>query len=203
MRKSSKATIIITLIVVALAAFVLLLLSSNSSTTVPTTEFFLKAGIKYETVTVGEGEDAKTETVITYDKSKAEIDQIVIDVYTLRGYKRAVGSSDKYVLVYESNLYPSTIFEEEFDVLKKNGVVLECTDPNAGSFFSNLIMPLLISVVGIIIFVILIRQANGGAKGTMDFGKTKARVNQNIKVRFSDVAGAEEEKEELQEPWYP
>ncbi len=33
----------------------------------------------------------------------------------------------------------------------------------------------------------------------MDFGKTKARVNHNIKVRFADVAGAEEEKEELQE----
>ena len=33
----------------------------------------------------------------------------------------------------------------------------------------------------------------------MDFGKTKARVNSNIKVRFADVAGAEEEKQELQE----
>ena len=197
MRKSSKATIIITLIVVALAAFVLILLSSSSSTTVPTTKFFEHAGISYDTVTNPDGSE---ETTITYKKTGATIDYIVIDVYTLRGYKKVgLAGNEKLTLVYESNLYPSTIFEEEFDILKKHGVVLECTDPNAGSFFSNLIMPLLISVVGIIIFVILIRQANGGAKGTMDFGKTKARVNQNIKVRFSDVAGAEEEKEELQE----
>lgn len=33
----------------------------------------------------------------------------------------------------------------------------------------------------------------------MNFGKTKAKISTNIKVRFSDVAGAEEEKEELQE----
>ena len=33
----------------------------------------------------------------------------------------------------------------------------------------------------------------------MNFGKLKARVNMNVKVRFDDVAGADEEKEELQE----
>ena len=33
----------------------------------------------------------------------------------------------------------------------------------------------------------------------MAFGKSRARVGENIKVRFSDVAGAEEEKEELRE----
>ena len=33
----------------------------------------------------------------------------------------------------------------------------------------------------------------------MNFAKTNARVNHNIKVRFTDVAGAEEEKEELAE----
>jgi len=33
----------------------------------------------------------------------------------------------------------------------------------------------------------------------MNFGKTKARVTKEVKVRFADVAGAEEEKEELRE----
>ncbi len=33
----------------------------------------------------------------------------------------------------------------------------------------------------------------------MNFGKTKAKVSTNLKVRFSDVAGADEEKEELAE----
>ena len=38
----------------------------------------------------------------------------------------------------------------------------------------------------------------GGGKSAMDFGKTKARVSQS-RVLFTDVAGAEEEKEELKE----
>ena len=33
----------------------------------------------------------------------------------------------------------------------------------------------------------------------MSIGKSKAQVQNNLKVRFSDVAGAEEEKEELRE----
>ena len=40
---------------------------------------------------------------------------------------------------------------------------------------------------------------SGGGGKVMNFGKTKARVSTNLKVRFSDVAGAEEEKEELKE----
>ena len=39
----------------------------------------------------------------------------------------------------------------------------------------------------------------GGAGKVMSFAKTKARVSTNIKVRFTDVAGAEEEKVELAE----
>ena len=39
----------------------------------------------------------------------------------------------------------------------------------------------------------------GGAGKVMSFAKTKARVSTNIKVRFADVAGAEEEKVELAE----
>ncbi|KAI4452921.1 metalloprotease m41 ftsh [Holotrichia oblita] len=33
----------------------------------------------------------------------------------------------------------------------------------------------------------------------MNFGKTKANSQSNLKVRFNDVAGADEEKQELQE----
>ena len=51
---------------------------------------------------------------------------------------------------------------------------------------------------GIIAFILIknIRQQNNQS---IEFGKSKARVNENVKVRFTDVAGAEEEKEELQE----
>ena len=80
-----------------------------------------------------------------------------------------------------------------------SGNVVDYSDPNAGALWSSLIVPLITILIGIAILFIFMRQAQGGGKNAMDFGKTKAKVNQNIKVRFSDVAGAEEEKKELQE----
>lgn len=66
------------------------------------------------------------------------------------------------------------------------------------------IIPSIISFATTILFVvimfIILRQMMGAGKnGTMGFGKSRAKANENIKVRFNDVAGAEEEKEELRE----
>ena len=72
------------------------------------------------------------------------------------------------------------------------------TDPNAGSIWSSL-LPIVGCVVIAVVFFIIMMQTQGGTKSAMNFAKTNARVNHNLKVRFSDVAGAEEEKEELAE----
>lgn len=70
-------------------------------------------------------------------------------------------------------------------------------DPNSGSIWSTLLTFGGVVLVSIIFYLIM-RSAAGGGK-VMNVGKTKAHVQNNMKVRFSDVAGAEEEKEELQE----
>ena len=56
-------------------------------------------------------------------------------------------------------------------------------------------------VIMIVFFMMMMNQSGGGARGAMSFGKNKARsANKGeVKVRFSDVAGAEEEKQELVE----
>ena len=77
-------------------------------------------------------------------------------------------------------------------------ISIEFADPNAGSVWSS-ILPLLGVVVVAIIFWLIMRSASGAGNATMNIGKTKAHVQSNLKVRFSDVAGAEEEKEELAE----
>ncbi|MDD4688175.1 MAG: ATP-dependent zinc metalloprotease FtsH [Eubacteriales bacterium] len=57
----------------------------------------------------------------------------------------------------------------------------------------------------VLIFVVFwyffMRQSQGGGKGTMNFGKSRAKMatDDAKKVTFSDVAGADEEKEELKE----
>ena len=88
-------------------------------------------------------------------------------------------------------------FEQE--MLSHNpDLVIELADPNAGSLWSSL-MPFFGVVLVSVLFFFLMRSSMGGGGKAMNIGKSKAHVQGNMKVRFSDVAGAEEEKEELQE----
>lgn len=123
-----------------------------------------------------------------------EIDRIVVDDYNLICYKDGR-------VVYEATFGRS---DEEIALLinwandTKLDFTFTFTDPNAGSFISYLI-PIIGVVLVCVVFWLLIRQTQGGSSKAMRFAKTKARVNSNIKVRFTDVAGAEEEKQELAE----
>ena len=84
------------------------------------------------------------------------------------------------------------------NLIGENGIVEDYANINAGSYWSYLI-PVIGIILVCVVFWLLIRQTQGGSSKAMSFAKSKARVNQNIKVRFSDVAGAEEEKQELAE----
>ena len=77
-------------------------------------------------------------------------------------------------------------------------LTIKMEDPNAGSVWSTVFTIGSIVIVALIFWLMMRSAAGGGAK-TMNIGKTKAHVQNNLKVRFADVAGAEEEKEELQE----
>lgn len=79
------------------------------------------------------------------------------------------------------------------------GVTTEFADPNAGSIWSSVMSIGGLVLVCVVFFFIMRSAMNGGGKAGMSFAKTKARVSTNIKVRFDDVAGAEEEKVELAE----
>lgn len=78
------------------------------------------------------------------------------------------------------------------------GVSIKYSDPNAGSIWSSL-LPIGAGVLICVVFYLILRSTMGGGGKAMSFAKTKARVSTNIKVRFTDVAGAEEEKVELAE----
>ncbi|MBQ2740884.1 MAG: ATP-dependent zinc metalloprotease FtsH [Clostridia bacterium] len=79
-----------------------------------------------------------------------------------------------------------------------NGVEYTLTNPNAGSILDYL-FPMLSIGIGLVLLFVMFRQMSGGRDHTMGIGKSKAHMQNNLKVRFSDVAGAEEEKEELKE----
>lgn len=71
-------------------------------------------------------------------------------------------------------------------------------DPYATSWTDYIVPVLWIGLI-IVMAVIMFRQIAKQNNQNIDFGRSRARAVQNIKVRFSDVAGAEEEKEELAE----
>ncbi len=74
----------------------------------------------------------------------------------------------------------------------------EVVDPNQTSWVDYL-MPLGGIVLLVLLGVVMFRQIAKQNNQNMDFGRSRAKAITNMKVRFSDVAGAEEEKEELQE----
>lgn len=92
---------------------------------------------------------------------------------------------------------PETFINENVDKLNPN-LELNITDPNATSWTDYIVPVLWIGLI-ILLGVIMFRQIARQNNQNIDFGRSKARVVQNMKVRFSDVAGADEEKEELQE----
>ncbi len=70
--------------------------------------------------------------------------------------------------------------------------------PVEASWFETL-MPFLYIGLGLLSIFLIFRMFTKSNSNAMQFGKNKARLTSNIKVRFSDIAGAEEEKAELQE----
>ena len=72
------------------------------------------------------------------------------------------------------------------------------SDPNARSW-TDFILPVVLALLIAVSVIYMVRQIAKQNNQNIDFGRSRARAVQNIKVRFSDVAGAEEEKEELAE----
>lgn len=195
MKKSTK-TLIIIICAILLAVILASVYFSNRAKKVDTDEFLESAGLVW--VSPDHENDPDVITVnnrkFKVDKTKAEIKYVVISSYELKGYNA------KGVQIYKSAIDRDGYYYAYLDALKANDCIsgYNFTDPNEGSFFSSIILPLLLNVVLIVVVLIIFRQMSGGGKSAMDFGKTKARVSQS-RVRFTDVAGAEEEKEELKE----
>lgn len=102
---------------------------------------------------------------------------------------------------YFVNISGRTSFKD--DVMKEagllDGVTVRFDDPSSGSLISSIIVPLILYGALFVVFMIVLRKSAGANSQAMNFGKTKANQVRDIKVRFNDVAGAEEEKQELQE----
>jgi cell division protease FtsH len=112
-------------------------------------------------------------------------------------YKEGDGSSHPFTAIIPNT---EKAADELIDELKKVDNVT-FVDANA----SNYLLELISSIVPLVLFAIagLFIMNRMGAmnsnKQAFDFSKSRARLEDNVKIRFSDVAGCDEEKEEMQE----
>ncbi len=200
MKKTTKTIIaIISVLVLLFLGYSLLNSMVFGYTKVTTTEFFELCGITTK-IDETSPESGKIEYVV--DKTKINnVKTVTINVYALKAELNGrVTIQDKAITNrIACNFSRADMDNELLEILRANGVNVDNTDPNAGSGWSSYIMPLLIMAIGLVIFFMLMRSVNGSNKSAMDFGKTTAKPQTNIKIRFNDVAGAEEEKEELKE----
>lgn len=87
---------------------------------------------------------------------------------------------------------------DNYNTTHDAAIKITFNDRNAGSIWSTII--LIVGFVMLVLLAIFLFRSMGGVnKQAMTFGKSRANVQGNVKVRFADVAGAEEEKEELKE----
>lgn len=76
---------------------------------------------------------------------------------------------------------------------------VEFSNPSRSAVLSALISPLLTFALLLILYLVFMKNAGAMGNKAMGFGKTKTNIVKDVKIRFSDVAGAEEEKEEVAE----
>ena len=147
----------------------------------------------------------KKNTNIQLNITSLTINSVKIDGYNVivsMTYKSTASNNGKETtntVTYSSTYSRANSADQDLRVrLDAIGVTYSYTDPNAGSFWSYLV-PVICVGLAIVALIFIMRASGGGTKGAMNFAKTNAKMNTNVKTRFSDVAGAEEEKEELKE----
>lgn len=105
-------------------------------------------------------------------------------------------------IIYEAIL-PNTDNQTDtlMALLDAKGVNANVVDADAGSILSAILTSVLPLVLFMAVGMFFINKMSGanGNKQAFDFSKSRARLEDNIKVRFADVAGCDEEKEEMAE----
>ena len=92
-----------------------------------------------------------------------------------------------------------TIMEQILVYVNEDGIKLE-TSPNPESSMLISVLSNIIPMVLMIAAVVwLFSKISGSNKNSMDFGRSRAKLNEEAKAKFNDVAGLIEEKEEVSE----
>ena len=132
--------------------------------------------------------------------SKNEISEITLRDNNAAVKLKGAPEDDAASIVYIPDV--ATFMAEIGPSVSSNKVTL-ITRPPASTWWITLLPTLVLIIVLVLFWVFFLQQAQGGGGGNrvMSFGKSRARLStdEKKKVTFNDVAGADEELEELKE----
>ena len=141
---------------------------------------------------------------ITYTDFQKLVEDNRVEAVRIRQNKAVpTGSMDIFLKKTdeERRMYVSDVNEIQA-YLNEEGIIYELKDVPQDSWLLTTIFPTLLTVIILMIFFMMMnRQAGGANAKAMSFGKNRARLSTDAdkKVTFAQVAGLQEEKEELEE----
>lgn len=110
-------------------------------------------------------------------------------------YKEIVVSIDSVDILYQH------VGDTIKDQVASGNLKLTMVPPQSMPIWLSILPTIIIVIIFIVFWFFFMQQSQGGGGKMMSFGKSraKAQIDPNNKKMFEDVAGAEEEKEELRE----
>ncbi|MGI6511699.1 MAG: ATP-dependent zinc metalloprotease FtsH [Catenisphaera adipataccumulans] len=131
-----------------------------------------------------------------------EIDSTIIKVngtYTKNADSKNKSEQSKKQF---SVIVPNTEANQEWleKTLTDDGGEISVSDPSSGNTWITILANIIPLVILAIFFYYMFMHMGGSSNNkAFDFAKSRAQMEQNVKTRFKDVAGCEEEKEEVKE----
>ncbi len=119
-------------------------------------------------------------------------------VYEVVGKMKGAEEGELFI----TNLIPASgVVEDFYSLAKEQNIKVETLPADEANGWVSFLTTIIPFIIIFILFFFLLNQAQGGGSRVMNFGKSKAKLysEEKKKVRFKDVAGADEEKAELVE----
>ena len=114
-----------------------------------------------------------------------------------------MAGSDKVFTTYAGYLAKTDGLTKEILEQTRQGVLKsKVKEPTQTHWILDLLPMVMLILIIVAFWFIFVQQAQGGGSKVMGFGKSRAKLHkedENIKITFNDVAGLQEEKEELKE----
>lgn len=136
--------------------------------------------------------------------TKEQVDKLEVtprsrdSIYYLEGKLDGYKDNESFELIVP---YTDSVIEKVLDEATKQGLNAKINkDPGSISWISIIMEIIPLALIGIVTFYLMRAMLSQGKGGTLDFGRSRAKLNQDGgKVTFKDVAGLNEEKEEVKE----